>query len=93
MGINKARGALGFIRMAGLGLGIALLLSACSPGGFDFGPANGGGGGPDQGPQTLMTGKTLGSGPVKVALLLPLFLFTTAVMFTQTFNPFLYFQF
>ncbi len=29
----------------------------------------------------------------KMAILLPLFVFTTAVMFTQTFNPFLYFQF
>lgn len=73
MGINKARGALGFIRMAGLGLATGLVLSACSPGGFDFGPSTrGGGGGPDLGPQTVMTGKTLGSGPVKVALLLPL---------------------
>ncbi len=64
---------LGFIKAAGLGLATALLLSACSPGGFSFGPGNGGGGGgPDQGPQTLMTGKTLGTGPVRVALLLPL---------------------
>lgn len=49
-----------------------MLLAACSPGGFSFGPGNGGGGGPDPGPQTLMTGKTFGTGPVRVALLLPL---------------------
>ena len=77
MGISNerrpGRGVLGFIKAAGLGLATALLLSACSPGGFSFGPGNGGGGGgPDQGPQTLMTGKTLGTGPVRVALLLPL---------------------
>jgi len=63
---------LGYIRVAGLGIGTALLLSACSPGGFGFGPSIGGGGGADPGPQTVMTGKTLGSGPVRVALLLPL---------------------
>ena len=71
-GRGLASGALGFIRMAGLGLATAALLSACSPGGFNFGPGNGGGGGPDQGPQTLLTGKTFGTGPVRVALLLPL---------------------
>ncbi len=69
-GRGPARGALGYLRAAGLGLATAVLLSACSPGGFSFG--GGGGGGPDRGPQTLMSGKTLGTGPVKVALLLPL---------------------
>ncbi len=71
-GQGLARRVGGFIRATGLGLVTATLLAACSPGGFDFGPANNGGGGPDQGPQTLMTGKTLGTGPVRVALLLPL---------------------
>ncbi|MGN6487446.1 MAG: penicillin-binding protein activator [Devosia sp.] len=70
---SLARGALGLLRTAGLGLATALLLSACSPGGFSFGPGGGGGGGgPDRGPQALMSGKTLGNGPVRVALLLPL---------------------
>ncbi len=32
-------------------------------------------------------------GPVKVALLVPLFIWTVLVMWTQAFNPFLYFQF
>jgi len=72
VGREGARGALQLLRTAGLGLATAMLLSACSPGGFSFGPGGGGGGGPDQGPQTLLSGKTLGTGPVRVALLLPL---------------------
>jgi branched-chain amino acid transport system substrate-binding protein len=59
--------------MAGLGLVMAGLLAACSPQGFSFGPGStGGGGGPDTGPRTLMSGKTFGNGPVRVAMLLPL---------------------
>ncbi len=74
MGIGKARSAFGFIRLAGLGLVTATLLAACSGGGFNMGPfgGGGGGGGPDPGPQATMTGKTIGNGPVRVALLLPL---------------------
>ena len=78
VGIGKARGlapgALRFIRLAGLGLATSMLLAACNGGGFTIGPFGGGGGGgaPDPGPQTVMSGKTLGTGPVKVALLLPL---------------------
>jgi len=70
--IGGARGALGLLRMAGLGLAMSAVLAACSAGGLSFGTL-GGGGGPDRGPQTApVAGRTLGSGPVRVALLLPL---------------------
>ena len=72
VGQRGARRALGFIRTAGIGLATALLLAGCNGGGFTIGPFGGGGGGPDTGPQTVMSGKTLGNGPVRVALLLPL---------------------
>ena len=55
----------------GLGLATAALLAACSPADFSFGGPSGGGG-PDAGPATLLSGKTLGNGPVRVAMLLPL---------------------
>jgi alginate O-acetyltransferase complex protein AlgI len=40
-----------------------------------------------------VSGWTAHLSTAKIAMLVPLFLFTVAVMFTQTFNPFLYFQF
>lgn len=57
----------------GLVAGLAGLMSACSPGGFSFL----GGGAPsanraDQGPASALAGKTIGAGPVRVAMLLPL---------------------
>ncbi len=59
--------------LAGLALVMTGLISACSPGGFSFL----GGGAPagnkaDAGPAATLSGKTIGAGPVKVALLLPL---------------------
>ncbi|MDB5539383.1 MAG: transporter substrate-binding protein [Devosia sp.] len=56
------------LRALGLGLAAAALLSACSPGSFSFGPGSG-----TSGQVTpLVTGKSFGKGPVRVALLLPL---------------------
>lgn len=55
--------------MLGLGIAAAALLSACSPGGFSFGP--GGTGGTTQTMPTV-AGRSFGKGPVRVALLLPL---------------------
>ncbi|MDC9822520.1 penicillin-binding protein activator [Devosia sp. ZB163] len=64
----KSAQALSGLRVVGLGLAAAALLSACSPGSFSFGPGTGGGA------QTMPTaaGKSFGRGPVHVALLLPL---------------------
>jgi ABC-type branched-subunit amino acid transport system substrate-binding protein len=59
--------ALTGLRSIGLGLAAAALLSACSPGSFSFGPS-----GTSGSAQPLVTGKTFGKGPVRVALLLPL---------------------
>ncbi len=63
-----------FVRL-GLGLSAVSLLAACTPAGFDFGPLSGGGqpgasGGGGNLP--LAAGRSLGNGPVRVAMLLPL---------------------
>lgn len=66
-GALTGRGLCG-LKVLGLGLAAAALLSACSPGSFSFG--TGGGGSTQATP--LATGKSFGKGPVRVALLLPL---------------------
>lgn len=63
------------LRRSFLGGGLMLTLSACSTGGFDFGTGGGFGGnnGGDLGSTLpLAQGQTIGTGPVRVALLLPL---------------------
>lgn len=69
MRIATGANALTGLRYLGLGLAAAALLSACSPGNFNFGPGGGTTAGANQ---PLATGKTFGKGPVRVALLLPL---------------------
>jgi len=66
--LSGARALTG-LRIFGLGLCAAALLSACSPGGFSFGP---GGGGTTTQSTPTMAGRTFGKGPTRVALLLPL---------------------
>ena len=63
----------GFVRL-GLGFSALSLLAACTPAGFDFGPLSGGNQ-PMQGNDgnlPLAAGRSLGNGPVRVAMLLPL---------------------
>ena len=73
MDLRQLGTAMAGIRLIGLGLVMAFVLAACSPGGFSFGGGTpGSGGGVDPGPQVLSSGRTIGAGPVKVAMLLPL---------------------
>lgn len=72
-GAGRRRFLLSALKGLGLGLVTAATLAACSPGGFSFGPSSSiGGGGADPGPATLSSGRSFGTGPVKVGLLLPL---------------------
>lgn len=56
------------LKVTALGVVAALLLAACSPGGFDFGP----GGTSSGSAMPTAQGRSFGTGPVRVALLLPL---------------------
>ena len=56
----------------GLGAATAIVLAACSPGGFSSMPGAGIDNGQQGGALPLAAGQTFGKGPVRVALLLPL---------------------
>ncbi len=70
---SKHGGAFRTLRTMGIGLVTVALLAACSTGGLNFGPSGTTSGGTTSS-DTLPTasGRTFGSGPVRVALLLPL---------------------
>ncbi len=72
MRIGKGNGLASGLRLFGLGLGAAAILAACSAGDFSFGPGAGSGAAVDQSSLPVVAGRSFGTGPVRVALLLPL---------------------